>query len=97
MTSDLLIIFVIIIVLVCWRARSYDKVWHEYENGNQHAKELLFHGFNRSMSKNISTTLIERALEGDEESKQIIIQQIKCSPRVAEDSSTVIIPMMVPK
>jgi hypothetical protein len=48
-----------------------------YRENNPHAKDLLLHGLNSEASSYISSTLIERALNGDEEAKLMIYAQME--------------------
>lgn len=47
-----------------------------YKEGNPHARDLLLHGLNEENSNHIDDYLINKALEGDEEAKEIIYAQI---------------------
>lgn len=65
-----------LICLILTSCTDHAKVMNEYENGNENAKEILLHGFNMQNSEYISSSLIKKALEGDEEAKEIIYSQI---------------------
>ena len=80
-------------VMMC--ACDHVHVMTEYKNGNPHARDLLLHGFNMKNSEYISTHLINRALDGDEEAKTIIYSQIKSLGPI-QQSNTHYIPIVIP-
>jgi len=70
-------LMVLLMSLLLVGCSDHGHVMYEYRSGNKHASDLLLHGFNVKNSSHISTFLINRALHGDEEAKQIIYSQIE--------------------
>ena len=66
----------IVCILLLVSCTDHGKVMNEYAKGNKNASDLLLHGLQMKNSEYISTELIEKALKGDEEAKQIIYAQI---------------------
>lgn len=74
---------------------DYNKVMRAYDQGNPHAVELLQHGFNIKNAQHISTTLIKKALQGDEEAKQMIYAQIDTLMGY-NGRSAAVVPVIIP-
>lgn len=55
---------------------DHEKVMKEYKKGNKHAADLLLHGFQMKNSEHISSHIVDLALKGDQEAKEIIYAQI---------------------
>lgn len=70
--------------LILSSCNDYKHVRDEaYNKNNPHAKDLLLHGYNRKVDVYIDYETINRALNGDEDCKQIIYSQmdmLKSSP-----------------
>ncbi len=87
-----LIFFLMIVLTAC----DYQDVMKEYKRNSPHAKDLLLHGYNSKVDCNISSILIERALDGDEEAKLMIYAQIEVLRGMPSRShSTFVMPMPV--
>lgn len=75
---------------------DHDRIMKEYEKGNPNAEELLLHGLNAKNSHYIRSSLLDRALNGDEKSKQIIYAQIRTLGSCPIDGNmTVAVPIVV--
>jgi hypothetical protein len=85
----------LLLILLLTSCTDHGKVMDEYEKGNKNASDLLLHGLQRKNSEYISTELIEKALKGDEEAKQIIYAQIATLGGVENENirhRTIVIP-----
>ena len=86
----------LILCLLLTACTDHMKVMEEYEKGNRNATELLLHGFNDRNAHNLSSELIDKALKGDQQAKDIIYAQIEtlgpCHPHPSH-MYPVVIPM----
>lgn len=68
---------------------------YEYKKGNPDARDLLLHGINEKNCYYVDSYLLKRALQGDEEAKNIIYAQINTLSNMPEEK-THIVPVVVP-
>jgi len=68
---------------------------NQYKKGNIHARDLLLNGLNEKNSSQLNCYLIEKALDGDEDAKNIIYAQIE-TLKGERRSKTTYIPVCVP-
>jgi hypothetical protein len=84
---------ILLAILLC--ACTHDRVMGKYKSGNPHARDLLLHGLNEKNAEYVSSFLVDRALEGDEEAKAIIYAQID-TLRGMQSTSTRVVPVIMP-
>ncbi len=89
-------VFIFILGIIFTSCTDHQKVMNEYKKGNPHAKELLLHGFHQRNSEYISSTLIDRALRGDEEAQNIIYAQIETMHGMPQSRYMYSHPIVVP-
>ena len=88
--------FLVLSLMIILTSCDYYDVMKGYKQESPHAKDLLFHGYNQRIDDYISSILIKRALEGDEEAKLMIYAQIDVLRGMPTNShSTVIVPVPV--
>ena len=80
-------------ILLC--ACNHNRVMNRYKEGNTHARDLLLHGLNEKNADYLDEYLLNQALHGDEEAKNIIYAQIDTLRGIQKPTSTYI-PIVVP-
>ncbi|SRR6266446_1713883 len=75
---------------------DYTRVLDAYDERNPVARELLLNGFNDRVGYHVSTKLLKKALQGDEEAKLIILAQMESLRGMMPERRTTIVPIITP-